>query len=500
MDTEIKSSDNISLREANTFDNYQGNGSNQTANCLSNFQGRRKDSFENVPKIKSFMRENMTILENSNIVEASNLRGRKSDSHLHDIQNFTLANVIRSHSTSFDYKIPHEAVDYCLAKQIINEALISYEPPLTDELLNEIFYDETECPVEIQYLPNFDILGGNMDIVTSSLNDMDVESTSFTKALDGPIQFKKNLRLAMDIIKETCSADSGIDSIAAEKHKNEKLSRTESLNLSDFDINSSDELEDDENFDTLYKNVISVNQNKTNENGDLASNSPNINSQTNSDLPKRKILPDFEFSFDFDDDNTIETTSTIDELDEKFTNNNWQIVCIAEQEYEIDVRVIEPYKKVISHGGYYEEGFKAIIVFCTCYLPDKKLKDYDYIMDNLFLYVISTLELLVMDDYVIVFFHGASPKNKLPSLIWLKKCCDMIDKKLKKNLKRLLIVHPTMWLKTLFIMAKPFYSSNFRNKVKYIRNLKNLKENISTDYIFVPKEILEFDVKLKGNC
>lgn len=117
----------------------------------------------------------------------------------------------------------------------------------------------------------------------------------------------------------------------------------------------------------------------------------------------------------------------------------------------------ETYQNANFCLGYYEEGFKAIIVFCSCYLPDKKLTDYDYIMDNLFLYVISTLELLVIEDYMIVFFHGASPKNKMPSLVWLKKCCDMIDKKLKKNLSRLLIVHPTIWLKTLFLIAKPFY-------------------------------------------
>lgn len=71
----------------------------------------------------------------------------------------------------------------------------------------------------------------------------------------------------------------------------------------------------------------------------------------NIDLPKRKILPDFEFSFDFNSKNTFDDDTTTMENIETFTNNNWQSVRIADQEYEIDTKVIEPYKKVIAHGG-----------------------------------------------------------------------------------------------------------------------------------------------------
>lgn len=193
MDTEIKGSGNISSWEANTFNNYQDHGCNQNAHCLSNFKGGIKGDCDSRIASKYCLRRTATDLENTNISDTSTYRGRKSDSHLHDIQNFNLTNVTRSHSTSFDYNAHHEAVDYFLAKQIINDALASFEPPLTDELLNEIFHDETDFPVEIQYLPNFDILGGNMDIVTSNLDETDVEITSFTKALDVPLQSKRDL-------------------------------------------------------------------------------------------------------------------------------------------------------------------------------------------------------------------------------------------------------------------------------------------------------------------
>lgn len=73
--------------------------------------------------------------------------------------------------------------------------------------------------------------------------------------------------------------------------------------------------------------------------------------------------------------------------------------------------------------------------------------------------MLTTLHNLVADDYVIVYFHnaGGSPGgNNMPTFGWLRRCYEMIDRKLKKNLKGLYLVHPTFWLKTLVIMTKPF--------------------------------------------
>ena len=39
----------------------------------------------------------------------------------------------------------------------------------------------------------------------------------------------------------------------------------------------------------------------------------------------------------------------------------------------------------------------------------------------------STLELLVVEDYMIVYLHAATPTHKLPSLRWLKRCQQAID-------------------------------------------------------------------------
>lgn len=36
-------------------------------------------------------------------------------------------------------------------------------------------------------------------------------------------------------------------------------------------------------------------------------------------------------------------------------------------------------------SGYYGDGLNAIIIFSGCYLPDRSRRDYQYVMDNLFM-------------------------------------------------------------------------------------------------------------------
>ncbi|WAR29745.1 PRUN2-like protein, partial [Mya arenaria] len=139
--------------------------------------------------------------------------------------------------------------------------------------------------------------------------------------------------------------------------------------------------------------------------------------------------------------------------------------------------------------GYYGDGLNAIILFCGCYLPDRSRGDYNYVMDNLFLYVISTLELLVADDYMIVYFHGATPRRQMPSFGWLKRCYQMIDRRLRKNLKGMLMVHPTLWLKTVVLMTKPFISSKFSSKLRIVKTLHELGKIVPMEYIYVPDPV-----------
>ncbi|XP_009472641.1 PREDICTED: protein prune homolog 2 [Nipponia nippon] len=183
--------------------------------------------------------------------------------------------------------------------------------------------------------------------------------------------------------------------------------------------------------------------------------------------------------------------------EEREDNRLWRTVVIGEQEQRIDMKVIEPYKKVISHGGYYGDGLNAIIVFAACFLPDSSRTDYNYVMENLFLYVISTLELMVAEDYMIVYLNGATPRRRMPGLGWMKKCYQMIDRRLRKNLKSFIIVHPSWFIRTILAVTRPFISSKFSSKIQYVNTLAELHEMIPMEYVHIPDSIVKLDEELR---
>jgi hypothetical protein len=44
-------------------------------------------------------------------------------------------------------------------------------------------------------------------------------------------------------------------------------------------------------------------------------------------------------------------------------------------------------------------------------------------------YVIGTLELMVAEDYMVVYLNGATPRRRMPGFSWMKKCYQMIDRR-----------------------------------------------------------------------
>ncbi|CAL8344081.1 unnamed protein product [Merluccius merluccius] len=169
----------------------------------------------------------------------------------------------------------------------------------------------------------------------------------------------------------------------------------------------------------------------------------------------------------------------------------WRSVVIGDQEHRIDMQTIRPYLRVVTHGGYYGEGLNAIIVFAACHLPDSSCEDYTYIMENLFLYVISSLELLVAEDYMIIYLNGAAPRRKTPGISWFRKCYQMIDRRLRKNLKCLIIAHPSWFIRTVLAVSRPFISVKFVDKIRYVYSLDELSQIIPMVHVQIPECVLQ---------
>ncbi|XP_050073028.1 protein prune homolog 2 [Anopheles maculipalpis] len=176
---------------------------------------------------------------------------------------------------------------------------------------------------------------------------------------------------------------------------------------------------------------------------------------------------------------------------------NWQKITLPDgKTREIDMKVIEPYKCVLSHGGYLQAGgHNAIVVFSACHLPDRSRADYHYVMNNLFLYVVKTLEQLVTEDYVLVYLHGGSSRGNVPPFPWLKKCYQLLDRRLRKSLRNLYMVHPTFWLKSVVWMARPFISSKFWRKLVYVTSLEELYKLVPVEKAAVPDKVKNYNAR-----
>ncbi|XP_071438937.1 protein prune homolog 2 isoform X2 [Hetaerina americana] len=198
-------------------------------------------------------------------------------------------------------------------------------------------------------------------------------------------------------------------------------------------------------------------------------------------------------------EDTMEKVPPIPELtaaEERAEERNWRECMVAGLQRRIDMRAIGPFKKVLSHGGYMPGNFhNAIILFSACYLPERSRPDYDYLMDNLFLYVVTTLEALVAEEYVLVYLHGAvgSPGSRMPTFSWLKRCYRLIDRRLRKNLRALYLVHPTFWLKTIVLMTRPFISSKFSRKLNFVNDLAELAEYVPLEQMHIPERVRQYD-------
>eukprot|EP01136_Pigoraptor_vietnamica_P045115 Opistho-1_new@22691 len=144
--------------------------------------------------------------------------------------------------------------------------------------------------------------------------------------------------------------------------------------------------------------------------------------------------------------------------------------------------------KIISMAGV-DHFSRPVIVFSACNMP--ALKEID--MNLLLQYIIFTLDKVVESDYVIVYLHAGLRSDARPTIGWIRQVYRVFDRKYKKNLKSLYIVHPTMFIRVLMGMVRPFISSKFSKKLQYIFTLQDLANHIHMDQLEVPDYVSKYD-------
>ncbi|XP_049736369.1 bcl-2/adenovirus E1B 19 kDa-interacting protein 2-like protein isoform X1 [Elephas maximus indicus] len=178
---------------------------------------------------------------------------------------------------------------------------------------------------------------------------------------------------------------------------------------------------------------------------------------------------------------------------------HWKVFRTGQQEQRVDMTVIEPYKKVLSHGGYHGDGLNAVILFASCYLPRSSIPNYTYVMEHLFRYIVGTLEVLVAENYLLVHLSGGTSRAQVPPLSWIRQCYRTLDRRLRKNLQALVVVHATWYMKAFLALLRPFISSKFTRKIRFLDSLGELAQLISLDQVHIPEVVRQLDQDLHGS-
>jgi len=114
-------------------------------------------------------------------------------------------------------------------------------------------------------------------------------------------------------------------------------------------------------------------------------------------------------------------------------------------------------------------------------------------LNRVLLYLIKVLDPLVQNDFNIIYFHTNITSANRPPLDWLKECYGIFNRKYKKNLKRMFIVHPSFWAKVVLGFVKLFVSAKFWKKVTYTQKLMDLYRDFDPKSLKIPGKILQFD-------
>jgi len=135
---------------------------------------------------------------------------------------------------------------------------------------------------------------------------------------------------------------------------------------------------------------------------------------------------------------------------------------------------------------------RPIIVMIGANIPARKID-----LERVMLYMIKVMDPVVEGDYVLVYVHTNISADNKPSFAWMRKFYSIFNRKYKKNLKLLYIVHPTMWVKMTFRLFKPFISSKFWKKLVYIEEGADVYSYFPKDQISLPDFVINYGVPKK---
>ncbi|XP_067110832.1 rho GTPase-activating protein 8-like [Osmerus mordax] len=157
-----------------------------------------------------------------------------------------------------------------------------------------------------------------------------------------------------------------------------------------------------------------------------------------------------------------------------------------------------PYYDVARHGILQVTGDdnygRKLVIFSSCCMPPSHQLNHHRLLE----YLKYTLDQYVESDYTVVYFHYGLRSSNKPSLRWLRDAYREFDRKYKKNLKALYVVHPTNFIRIIWNIFKPLISHKFGKKLTYVNYLAELRDHLNCEQLIVPPDVLRHDEKLRA--
>ncbi|TKY88983.1 hypothetical protein EX895_002224 [Sporisorium graminicola] len=164
---------------------------------------------------------------------------------------------------------------------------------------------------------------------------------------------------------------------------------------------------------------------------------------------------------------------------------NWSDALLRAEKLDTHVRRI-----VFQAGLDYET--RPMVVLAACCLPDPREVDYDALLDR----IMDTMDLFVENDYTVIYFAGGG--HHRPGWNWIWRAYRRLDRRFRKNLKKLYIVHPTFFTRSLLQFVNTgayFVSPKFSKKVSQLYTLSALAEHVPLTQIDIPPEVLQWNTR-----
>ncbi|KYQ88574.1 hypothetical protein DLAC_11307 [Tieghemostelium lacteum] len=129
----------------------------------------------------------------------------------------------------------------------------------------------------------------------------------------------------------------------------------------------------------------------------------------------------------------------------------------------------------------------------ACNFPN--IKDIDLVL----MYIIKVLEPIVISGpYILFYSHALLKQECCPDRNWITQTYEILPRNYKKNLKSIYILHPSSWLKFLFLAMSPFLSEKVWNKIEYLDYIQEIPNYYNKEYIvsLIPKAVKDHDEEL----